>query len=67
MATKIGSFLKSKGSSQNEAAELLGISVQSFSHKANGKRSFKQHEIKNLITHYNMSKDDIWNVFFGED
>lgn len=67
MATKIGSFLKSKGSTQNEAAGLLGISVQSFSNKVNRKQPFKQHEIKNLIQHYDMSKDDLWELFFGED
>lgn len=67
MATKVGAFLKSKGSTQNEAAELLGISVQSFSGKVNNKQPFKLHEIKNLIQHYNMTKEDIWDVFFGED
>lgn len=64
--TAIAKFLKSKGSTQNEAAELLGISIQSFSNKALGKFPFKQYEIKNLIQHYNMNASEVYDVFFGE-
>ena len=50
--TKIGAFLKTRKSNQNEAAKLLGISVTAFSMKATGRNQFKQNEIKKLADEY---------------
>lgn len=62
--TKMGQFLKSKGSNQNEAAEVIGKSAITFSMKANGVSQFKQDEIKALIERYAMTTDEIMEVFF---
>lgn len=61
--TKIGRFLKSRGSSQNEAAKVIGVSVTTFSSKANGLTQFKQNEMKRLAEHYGMDAVEIKNVF----
>lgn len=58
--TRVGQFLKSKGSSQKEAAELLGISTSTFSQKANG---FNESEICKMAEHYGMTDDEIAKVF----
>jgi hypothetical protein len=63
--TKMGQFLKSRGSNQNEAAEAIGVSTTSFSGKSNGKRPFKQWEIKKLAERYNMTAQELYDVFFG--
>lgn len=54
--TKISQFLKSKGSSQKEAAEMLGITQCSFSQKANG---FTEREIEKLAEHYGANAEEI--------
>lgn len=64
--TKLGDFLKKRGSTQNEAAALLGISVASVSGKARGKTPFKQGEIKKLAEHYEMTDSELREVFFDE-
>lgn len=56
-------FLKEKGITQNEAAELLGISVASVSAKARGKQDFKVKEIKKFMKAYDMEPVEIVNVF----
>lgn len=59
--TKIGQFLKSRGSNQMEAASVIGITPSMFSLKANG---FNQREIDKLAKHYSMDEVEIKNVFF---
>lgn len=63
--TKIGRFLKSRGSSQLEAAEALGISSAAMSMKAKGKTSFKLDELRKLKEHYHMTGQEVLDVFFG--
>ena len=62
--TRIGDFLKSRGSSQNEAAEVLGISVASMSMKANGTTNFKLSELRKLKERYGMTGEEVIDVFF---
>lgn len=57
--TRIGQFLKAKGSSQNEAAKLLGISPCAFSLKANG---FSEEEVGKLAKHYKMTEEEVEDV-----
>ena len=64
--TRIGRILKERGATQTEAADLLGISITSFSRKARGWNSFKMNEINNLIEHYGITKDELWYLFRGE-
>lgn len=64
--TRIGQLLKQKGATQGEAAKALGISMASFSGKANGRHQFKAGEIKKLAELYDMDATEIHNVFFQE-
>lgn len=62
--TRLRDFLRSRGSTQNEAAEILGISKTSLSGKAKGHVPFKQGEMKTLAEHYKMTDDELREVFF---
>ena len=61
--TRIGQFLKSKGSNQCEAAKVIGKSAATFSMKANGYSQFKQDEIKALAKHYEMTPEEVMETF----
>ena len=58
--TKMGQFLKKRGSSQVEAAELLGMRPSAFSMKARG---FSEGEKEKLARHYSMTEDEAREVF----
>ncbi len=61
-------LLKSKmvlyGDTNMSVAELLGISRNYVSEKLNNKRDFKQSEIKFFIDRYNLTADEIIQIFF---
>lgn len=63
-STRVGQFLKKRGSSQGEAASVLGISEPAFSAKANGKNAFKLCELQKLAKHYSMTSEEIIGLFF---
>ena len=44
---------------------LLEISRSSASNKLNGKAEFKQSEIKKIAEHYNLTPEDIKQIFVG--
>ena len=56
------------GDSGKELAELMDISLNTFSYKLNGKsKGFTQSEIQLLIDRYNLSSEAIWRIFFAPD
>lgn len=59
--SKIAQFLKSRGSNQKEAAQVIGVTASTFSLKANG---FTGREIDKLARHYKMNDIEIKNVFY---
>ena len=61
--TKLKDFLRKRGSTQNEAASVLGISATSMSAKAQGKSPFKSGEMKKLVDHYQMTDAEVREVF----
>lgn len=61
--TKVAKFLKSRGSSQNEAAKVIGKSMTAFSLKANGRSQFTVGEIRELADYYDMTSEEIIEVF----
>lgn len=61
--TSLKKFLRSRGVTQGEAAAALGISSTSLSSKANGKTPFKQSEIKKMVEIYDMTDEEIREVF----
>lgn len=61
--SKVGQYLKSRGSTQREAAKVLHLTETSFSNKANGYREFKLDEIKKLKDAYGMTWEEVEEVF----
>ena len=45
---------------------LLDVSRSTASNKLNGKREFKQSEIAKIAERYNLSPEDIKQIFVGE-
>lgn len=52
--TVFGEYVKSKGTTQREIAERLGISEESVSNKANGATSWKLDEMRALYGMFGM-------------
>lgn len=65
--TKMGRFLKSRGSTQNEAARIVGISKTAMSFKVRGYSDFKAEEIKKLADYYDMTNEEIASIFFERE
>ena len=64
--TKLKSVMILHGDTNKDIANLLGISEQSVSYKINEKDpEFKQGEIKLIATRYNLSPEDITDIFFN--
>ncbi len=60
------SVMSLKGETNRDLANLLGISEQSVSAKMNGNKSeFKQGEIAKICRHYNLTKEQLVNIFFN--
>lgn len=61
--TKLKDFLRKRGSTQNEAAGVLGISAAALSAKAQGKSPYKSGEMRKLAEHYQMTDAEVREVF----
>lgn len=64
MEVNIKKFLSRKGVKQYEAAEILGITPETFSNKITGKSCFTLNEARKLAKRYDMSANEIKVVFF---
>lgn len=53
------------GINQDVVANVLGISVTSYSRKESGKNDFTQTEIKKLIEYFNLESEEIVSCFFA--
>lgn len=51
------------GDTNYSLAQALNISPQAFSLKLNGEREFKQEEIKIIQDRYNLSPDEVVDIF----
>lgn len=58
--TKISQYLKSKGSNQNEAAKVIGVTPSTFSIKATG---FTEEEKDKLAEYYGMTTRERKRLF----
>jgi len=65
MKYKLKQVLERFGHTQNDLAELLGITYQSLSIKMNGHKDFKQSEIFKIIHYYNLTADEVMDIFFS--
>lgn len=58
------SHMVKHGDTNMSVADLLGISRNYVSEKLNNKRDFKQSEIQFFINRYNLSSDEVIDIFF---
>lgn len=65
MKYKLKAVLERFGQTQNDLAELLGITYQSVSIKLNGHKDFTQTEIYKIIHFYNLSAEEAMDIFFN--
>ena len=65
MKYEIKAMLDKYGINQNDLAELLGITYQSVSAKLNGHKDFTQSEIFKIIHTFNLTPDEVMNIFFN--
>jgi transcriptional regulator with XRE-family HTH domain len=65
MKYRLRAILERYGQTQNDLAEVLGISYQTISMKVNGKKDFTQSEIYTIIYMYKLTKDEVIEIFFN--
>lgn len=61
--TKLGKFIEARGVTQAELADKMHISVPALSMKMNGKYPFKQHEMRKLMELFELSGEDVVELF----
>jgi hypothetical protein len=63
------SKMKLYGDTQPTLAEFMGISVQTFCRKVNGKdgSEFNQSEIQKIRERYNLTDQEVVDIFFGHN
>ncbi len=64
MKHKLRAVLDRYGHTQNNLAELLGITYQSVSIKLNGHKDFTQTEIYKIAQFYELTADELIDIFF---
>lgn len=67
MKYKLKAVLERFGQTQSDLAELLGITYQSVSIKLNGHKDFTQTEIFKIINFYELTADEVMDIFFNKD
>lgn len=59
--------MKIYGDTQKDLAEVIGISLQTFNLKLNGKSEFTRDEIQKIKVRYNLTAEEIDEIFFADD
>jgi plasmid maintenance system antidote protein VapI len=62
---KLKAVLDAHGHTQNDLAELLGISYQSVSIKMNGRSDFTKNEIGRIVHTYGLTPEETYDIFFS--
>lgn len=52
------------GDTQNELAQMLGVTNSTLSWKIHGKAEFRQSEIKAIVDRYDLTGEEIKSMFF---
>ncbi len=55
---------KSKGITQQQASDFVGISIRNYREKESGYLPFSQFEISRLITLFNLNAEEVLFYFF---
>lgn len=64
--SELKKYLTKKKITQEEVANILGISRTAFVNKLSNKADFSISDIKALATFFNLSKKQVWQFFFEE-
>ena len=57
--------MKLHGDNQSDLAKALYISLPTFNYKLNGKSEFARDEIQKIKERYNLTPEEIDEIFFG--
>lgn len=64
MKEKLKALLAKHGQTQNDLAEILGISYQSVSIKLNNKSEFTLAEVFKIVQVYQLTPEEVYDIFF---
>ncbi len=64
---KVRKLLAKYGQTQNDLAQLLGVTYQSISIKLNGKSSFTLNEVRTIATIYGLGPQEVYDIFIDDD
>lgn len=64
---KLKAVILEKGFTQEQIAEMLGMTIATFNYKVNNKREFKASEIKRLSEHLSLTAEEVNTIFFAEE
>lgn len=63
---KLKAVILERGFTQEQIAQMLGMTIATFNYKVNNKREFKVSEIKRLSEILHLTVDEVNNIFFAE-
>jgi transcriptional regulator with XRE-family HTH domain len=66
MKEKLKGLLKKNKITQNELAEMLGLTYQTISIKMNGHKDFTQSEIRAIIKVFGLTPEEVVDIFFND-
>lgn len=67
MKEKLRKALKRQGITQNELAEILGLTYQTISIKMNGHKDFTQSEIRRIKKILSLTPEEVCDIFLSEE
>lgn len=60
------SIITKNGDTQAKLAEAMGLQISALSQRINGHIEFRRNEIRFIKQRYNLSSEEIDNIFFEE-
>lgn len=67
MKKKLRNALKRQGITQNELAEILGLTYQTISIKMNGHKDFTQSEIRRIKIILALTPEEVCDIFLSDE
>ncbi len=63
---KLKAVILEKGFTQEQIAEMLGMTIATFNYKVNNKSEFKASEIKKLAEILHLTAEEVNAIFFAD-